>query len=54
MILGYALIAFGLGFLLREVGIIDDSFWRVIWPLMLMAFGLTMISKRTDLPIFDR
>ncbi len=54
MILGYALIGFGLGFLLREVGILDDTFWRMIWPLMLMAFGVTIISKRNDLKIFDR
>lgn len=55
MFLGYALIAFGLGFLLRETGILTDDFWRIIWPLLLIVFGLAMISKRyAHVSFFDR
>ena len=55
MIVGYALIAFGMGFLLREVGILSENFWQVIWPLMLIAFGLSMITKKNSgIPFFDR
>ncbi len=55
MILGYALIAFGLGFLLREVGILQEPFWQIIWPLLLIVFGIGLISKRhAHIPFFDR
>ena len=55
MFLGYALIAFGLGFLLRRTGILTDEFWGIIWPLLLISFGLAMISKRySHIPFFDR
>lgn len=46
MVLGYALIAFGLGFLLRATDILSAEFWGVIWPLMLIAFGLILTTKR--------
>ncbi len=48
MMIGYALIAFGLGFLLREVGILTDTFWQIIWPLLLIAFGIALISKKNE------
>lgn len=55
MFLGYALIIFGLGFLLRETGILTDEFWRIIWPLLLIAFGLALITKRySHISVFDR
>ncbi|MFH1171188.1 MAG: DUF5668 domain-containing protein [bacterium] len=55
MFVGYALIAFGLGFLLRYTGILDDTFWHIIWPLLLIAFGLSLITKRyAHIPFFDR
>jgi uncharacterized membrane protein len=55
MIVGYGLIAFGLGFLLKATGILTQDFWEIIWPLMLIAFGLAMITKRySNIPFFDR
>lgn len=55
MFLGYGLIAFGLGFLLKYQGFIEDKFWHILWPLLLIAFGLAMISKRySNVPFFNR
>ena len=43
---GIFLIIIGGVFLARNVGIIDEGAWDVIWPIALVAFGLYLIAKR--------
>ncbi|MFA5072171.1 MAG: DUF5668 domain-containing protein, partial [Candidatus Pacearchaeota archaeon] len=43
MILGIALTVIGLVFLLQNMGYISASSWGIIWPVILMAVGLSML-----------
>ncbi len=42
---GIFLIIIGGVFLAKNVGIIDEAAWDVIWPLALVAFGLYLVAK---------
>jgi hypothetical protein len=46
MFLGFILIALGVLFLLQNIGILDQATWGIIWPILIIALGLSMVFKR--------
>jgi len=46
MFIGFFLLALGLLFLLRNLNIIDANLSDMIWPILLIAFGASIIFKR--------
>ncbi len=44
--LGAGLVIIGIIFLLKNLGIMPDIAWDVIWPVILVVIGLTMIFKK--------
>ncbi|MDP2953677.1 MAG: DUF5668 domain-containing protein [Chloroflexota bacterium] len=40
------LIVLGAALLLRNLGILPGSFWDYFWPLLIIAAGLGMLTKR--------
>ena len=47
MIFGIALVVVGAVFLLQNLGYISASAWGIIWPVIIIAVGLSMICKKT-------
>ncbi len=45
MFISFLLIIIGVVFLLKNLGIISGNVWGIIWPLVLIAFGLYLILK---------
>jgi hypothetical protein len=48
MFFGIILIIVGLVFLLENMGIIEEPAWNIIWPSLLIIWGISMIFKRTS------
>ncbi len=46
MTLALVLIAFGLVFFAKTLGFIDTDTLNVLWPLLLVIVGLSMVSNR--------
>lgn len=46
MFIGFFILALGLIFLLRNLGWIHGFDWDLVWPILIIAFGLSMIFKR--------
>jgi hypothetical protein len=46
MFIGIFILALGILFLLRNTGVIYGDFWRIVWPLVLVAFGISLIFDR--------
>jgi hypothetical protein len=46
MFVGVFLLALGLLFLLRNSGVIHGDTWDLIWPLLIVAFGFSLILKK--------
>jgi len=46
MFLGFLLIALGVLFLLQNIGILNQATWGIVWPILIIALGLSMIFKR--------
>ncbi len=40
------IIAAGIGWLLQNLGILPGNFWGIFWPLLLIAFGVSLITKK--------
>ncbi|MFH1866653.1 MAG: DUF5668 domain-containing protein [Patescibacteria group bacterium] len=40
------LVILGVVFLLKNLGIISGDVWGVIWPLLIIALGVSMFYKR--------
>lgn len=45
MLVGIAIIVIGIVFLLQNMGLISVSVWQVIWPLLIILLGVSMITK---------
>jgi len=45
--LGAILVVVGIVFLLKNLGIMSDLAWDIIWPIAIIVLGLTMIFKKT-------
>jgi hypothetical protein len=46
MFFGLIILAVGLIFLLKNLGIIGGDVWPVIWPCLVIAFGLSILWRR--------
>jgi len=44
--LGTGLVVLGVVFLLKNLGIMPAIAWDIIWPIILIVVGLTMIFKK--------
>jgi len=47
MFIGFAIILIGLIFLLQNLGLISADVWQIIWPALIILFGLSIISKNS-------
>ncbi|MFH1610465.1 MAG: DUF5668 domain-containing protein [Patescibacteria group bacterium] len=46
MFLGFLLVALGVLFLLQNIGILNQATWGIIWPILIIALGLSIVFKR--------
>jgi predicted permease len=46
MVPGIILIIIGVGFLLQNLGYISGGVWNIIWPVILIVLGLSLIFRR--------
>ena len=46
MVFGFLLIFIGLIFLNKELGVFDTPAWGVIWPSLLILWGLVILTRR--------
>ena len=46
MFAGIVLIIVGIIFLLRNLGILTGDVWGTFWPLIVIALGLSLLTKR--------
>jgi len=46
MYIGFLLIVVGVLFLLKNLGIISGSFWEILWPIVVVFVGITMLFGR--------
>lgn len=45
MLMGILLLLLGFLMLLQRLGLIHGDFWSFVWPTVLVAIGITMITK---------
>jgi len=43
---GIVIIVLGVVFLLKNLGVISGVSWGIIWPAMVIVFGLALISRK--------
>jgi hypothetical protein len=48
MFVGVFLLALGVLFLLRNGGVIHGDAWDLIWPLLIVAFGVSILFKKRE------
>lgn len=46
MFLGFILIALGILFLLQNIGVLNETTWSIVWPILIIALGLSLVCKR--------
>ena len=46
MYVGFLLIIVGVLFLLKNLGIISGSFWDILWPIVVVFVGISMLFSR--------
>ncbi|MBA7510962.1 hypothetical protein ES705_02952 [subsurface metagenome] len=46
MYIGLVLIVLGVLFLLKNLGVITGNFWDVLWPLIIVVAGISMLFGR--------
>lgn len=50
--LGFVFITIGIVLLLKNLGFISGGLWGMIWPALLMIFGISLVIKRGDASFF--
>jgi len=48
MILPLTLIFAGVLFLMRNTGLLDETSWGIIWPIVLIVLGSSILFRRGD------
>lgn len=48
MLLGFILLIIGIVFLLRNLGFISADAWDIIWPAIIIAIGIWILSRKKD------
>ncbi len=46
MFVAFFLVALGVLFLLKNLDVIQGDVWDILWPLLIIAFGASLIFKR--------
>lgn len=46
MIIGLFILALGVLFLLKNLGVIHGDFWKFAWPMALIALGIGILLKK--------
>lgn len=46
MYIGLVLIVLGVLFLLKNLGVLAGNFWDVLWPLVIVVVGISMLFGR--------
>ncbi len=46
MVIGLIILALGVLFLLKNLGVIAGDFWKFAWPVALIALGLGILFKK--------
>ena len=46
MYIGLLVIVLGVLFLLKNLGVIAGNFWNVLWPLVIVVAGISMLFGR--------
>ena len=52
MISGLILLIIGTVFLLQNLGYISEGAWSIIWPIILVVIGLSIVLKRKNQGFF--
>lgn len=47
MLLGFLLLLMGCLMLLNQFGLLEGSLWQYFWPLVVIAFGVSIIIKHS-------
>ncbi len=45
MFFGVVVLLVGIVFLLQNLGLIEGSAWNVVWPIIIILFGITILIK---------
>jgi len=46
MIIGIILLLLGIAFLLKNLGVLDELTWSIVWPCILIVVSLFMIFRK--------
>lgn len=46
MFLGFFILALGILFLLKNLNVIYGDTWDIVWPLLIIAFGASLVLKK--------
>jgi uncharacterized membrane protein len=46
MFIGLIIIVIGLVLLMQNMGLVGPDIWNVIWPSLIILFGISLIMKR--------
>ncbi|MDO8507202.1 MAG: DUF5668 domain-containing protein [bacterium] len=49
MIFASMIIVAGIAWLLQNLGYLPGDFWSIFWPLLLIAFGISILVKRRSM-----
>ncbi len=45
MFVGISIVAIGVIFLLQNLGLISINVWQIIWPILIVILGLSMMYR---------
>jgi len=48
------LILIGILFLLKNLGIITGSIWSILWPLLVIILGLSLLARKKRWRVFEQ
>ena len=46
MFFGFFILALGILFLLKNLGVVYGDIWDILWPLLIIAFGASLVFKK--------
>ena len=46
MFIGIVLLLLGVSFLLKNLGVLTDVTWSIVWPIILVVLGLMMMFRK--------
>ena len=46
MLFGFVILALGVLFLLRNLGVVSGDIWDLMWPIAVIALGISILLKK--------